>query len=184
VFNFPLTSPRRNPLVHRKSCDLAVNDELAIGDPLKIGFRFRLGGVCSCERVRGHLSSTCRAKYCNSASRALCNIRCARSGWGESSYRRQIVCSCSGDQNLSRDRQVLHRQSGALSRIGCQAGMLLHQHSGDGAAHSNGTAQWVQCFSIRHCESAQKPQKNHRTRCGNGRASKRNASRISVSITS
>lgn len=27
-------------------------------------------------------------------------------------YSRQIVCSCSEDQNLSRDRQVLHRQSG------------------------------------------------------------------------
>ena len=27
------------------------------------------------------------------------------------SYSRQIVCSYSGDQNLNKDRQVLHRQS-------------------------------------------------------------------------
>lgn len=43
---------------------------------------------------------------------------------GNQTYRRQIVCSCSGDQNLSRDRHVLHRQSEEASRIGCHAGML------------------------------------------------------------
>ena len=41
-------------------------------------------------------------------------------------YRRQIVCSCSGDQNLSRERHVLQKQpaycSVALDRTGCQAG--------------------------------------------------------------
>ena len=54
---------------------------------------------------------------------------------------------CSGDQNFS-DRHSLHRQSEDASRIGCQAGMLLHQHSGDGAAHSTGKAQLAQRFSI------------------------------------
>jgi hypothetical protein len=54
----------------------------------------------------------------------------------------------SGDQNF-RDRHVLHRQSGDDSRIGCQAGMLLHQHSGDGAAHSSGSEQLAHCFSMR-----------------------------------
>ena len=56
-------------------------------------------------------------------------------------YSRQIVCSCSGDQNLSRDRQVLQRQppycSVACVRTGCQAGTVLHQQSGDGAEQSN-----------------------------------------------
>jgi hypothetical protein len=63
-------------------------------------------------------------------------------------YSRQIVCSSSGDQNLIRDRHSLHRQSDDASRAGCQAGMLLHQHSGEEAAHSNGKEQWEQCFSI------------------------------------
>jgi len=31
-------------LVHRKPWDLSINDALAIGDPVKIGFRFRLVG--------------------------------------------------------------------------------------------------------------------------------------------
>ena len=30
--------------------------------------------------------------------------------------------------------------------IGCQAGMRLHQHAGDGAADSNGTEQLAQCL--------------------------------------
>jgi hypothetical protein len=55
---------------------------------------------------------------------------------GRQIYSRQIVCSCSEDQNLSRAKHVLHRQSGEDSRIGCQAGMLLHQLAGDGAAQS------------------------------------------------
>ncbi len=63
-------------------------------------------------------------------------------------YSRQIVCSCSGDQNVSRDRQVLHRQPGEDSRIDFQAGTVLHQQSGEGAAHSTGREQLEQCFLI------------------------------------
>jgi hypothetical protein len=73
------------------------------------------------------------------------------------SYSRQIVCSSSGDQNLSRDRQVLHRQPPyccmAISRTGCHAVTRRHQHSREGASHSNGKeqlAQRFQCFSIGH----------------------------------
>ena len=62
-------------------------------------------------------------------------------------YSLHTVRRCSGNQNL-RDRHVLHRQSEDASRAGCQAGMLLHQHSGEGAAHSNGTEQLAQCVSI------------------------------------
>ncbi len=65
-------------------------------------------------------------------------------------YSCQIVCSCSGDQNLSRDRHVLHRQPPycfvACVRTGCQAGTRRHQHAGDGAAHSNGREQFAHCF--------------------------------------
>jgi hypothetical protein len=46
---------------------------------------------------------------------------------------------------MSRDRQVLHRQppycSVACVRTGCQAGTVLHQHSGEWAAQSNGREQ-------------------------------------------
>jgi hypothetical protein len=63
---------------------------------------------------------------------------------------RQIVCSSSGDQNLSRDRHVLHRQplycSVAVVRTGCQAGTWRHQQSGEGVAHSNGKEQLTHCF--------------------------------------
>ena len=67
-------------------------------------------------------------------------------------YSRQIVCSCSGDQNLSRDRQVLHRQSPCcamdLVRTGYQAGTWRHQQSGEGASHLNGRDQLAQGFSM------------------------------------
>jgi hypothetical protein len=62
-------------------------------------------------------------------------------------YSPHTLARCSGDQNL-RDRHVLHRHSGDASRMGCQAGMLLHQHVGDGAAHSNGREQLAQCFCM------------------------------------
>ena len=62
-------------------------------------------------------------------------------------YSPHTVRRWSGDQNC-RDRQVLHRQSGAVSRIGCEVGMLLHQHSGAGASHTNGSEQLAQCFFI------------------------------------
>jgi hypothetical protein len=45
-------------LVNRKPWNLSVNDALAIGDPVKIGFRFRLVGALSGERSRGYLSVT------------------------------------------------------------------------------------------------------------------------------
>jgi len=65
-------------------------------------------------------------------------------------YSRQIVCSCSGDQNLRRDRHVLHRQpaycSMAEARTGCQAGTWRHQHARDGAAQSSGREQLAHCF--------------------------------------
>jgi hypothetical protein len=61
-------------------------------------------------------------------------------------YSPHTVRRCSGDQNFS-DRHSLHRQSEDASRIGCQAGMLLHQQSGEGTAHSNGPAQLAQRFS-------------------------------------
>jgi hypothetical protein len=35
------TSAAIPPLVHRKPWDLSINDELAKGDPVKIGLRFR-----------------------------------------------------------------------------------------------------------------------------------------------
>jgi hypothetical protein len=62
-------------------------------------------------------------------------------------YSPHTVRRCSGDQNF-RDRHILQRQPDEASRIGCQAGMLLHQHSDAGAAHSNGTAQLAQRFSM------------------------------------
>ena len=62
-------------------------------------------------------------------------------------YSPHTVRRCAGDQNF-RDRHILQRQPDEASRIDCQAGMLLHQHSGDGAAHSNGTAQLAQRFSM------------------------------------
>jgi len=65
-------------------------------------------------------------------------------------YSRQIVCNSSGDQNLSRDRQVLHRQpaycSMAFVRTGCQAGTWRHQHAREGAAQSSGREQLAHCF--------------------------------------
>ena len=69
-------------------------------------------------------------------------------GGGSQIYSRHIVCSCAGDQNLSRDKQVLHRQSGEDLRIGCQAGMLVHQHSGAEAPHSNGNEQFAHRLSM------------------------------------
>jgi hypothetical protein len=67
-------------------------------------------------------------------------------------YSRQIVCSCSGDQNLSRDRHVLQRQPAyrfvVFVRTGCHAGTCRHQHAGDGAAHSNGREQLAHRFSM------------------------------------
>ncbi len=63
------------------------------------------------------------------------------------SYSRQIVCSCSENQSLSRDRHVLHRQPEDVLRIGCHAGTCKHQYSGDGAAHSTGREQLAQRFS-------------------------------------
>lgn len=54
-------------------------------------------------------------------------------------------CRWSGDQNCS-DKQSLHRQSGEDSRIGRQAGMVLHQHSADGAAQSTGKEQLMHPF--------------------------------------
>ena len=65
------------------------------------------------------------------------------------SYSPHTVRRCSGDQNFG-DRHILQRQPDAVSRAGCQAGLFLHQHSGDGAAHSNGKAQFEQCFSMGH----------------------------------
>jgi hypothetical protein len=62
-------------------------------------------------------------------------------------YSPHTVRRCSGDQNF-RDRHILQRQPDEVSRIGCQAGMRVHQHSGDGAAHSTGTAQLAQRFSM------------------------------------
>jgi hypothetical protein len=44
-----------------------------------------------------------------------------------------------------RDRHILHRQSEycfpASVQMGCHAGICRHQHSGDGAEHSNGREQ-------------------------------------------
>jgi hypothetical protein len=79
-------------------------------------------------------------------------IGCASgSGAGSQIYSRQIVCSSSGDQNLSRDRHILHRQpaycSVAFVRTGCHTGTWRHQHSGDGAAHSSGKEQLAHCIS-------------------------------------
>ena len=71
---------------------------------------------------------------------------------GSQIYSRQIVCNCSGDQSLSRDRHVLHRQpaycSVACVRTGCHSGTCRHQHSGEGAAHLNGTEQLAQSFTM------------------------------------
>ena len=66
-------------------------------------------------------------------------------------YSPHTVRRCSGDQNF-RDRHVLHRQPEycSMARIGRHAGTCRHQHSGDGAAHSNGKAQLAQRFSIGH----------------------------------
>ena len=61
------------------------------------------------------------------------------------SYSPHTVRRCSGDQNF-RDSYILQRQPDEVSRIGCQAGMRVHQHSGYGAAHSTGTAQLAQRF--------------------------------------
>ena len=53
---------------------------------------------------------------------------------------------------MSNVRHVLHRQPAycfvAVVRTDCQAGTWRHQHSGDGAAHSNGEEQLAQCCSI------------------------------------
>ena len=62
-------------------------------------------------------------------------------------YSPHTVRNCSGDQNF-KERHVLHRQSECVSQTGCHAGTRAHQHSGAGVAHSNGTAQLAQCFSI------------------------------------
>ena len=64
------------------------------------------------------------------------------------SYSPHTVRSCSEDQNFM-DRHVLHRQSEYVSRTGCHAGTRVHQHSGAGAAHSNGKVQLAQRFSNR-----------------------------------
>ena len=63
------------------------------------------------------------------------------------SYSPHTVRRCSGDQNF-RDRHILQRQPDEVSRIGCQAGMRVHQHSDAESAHSNGTAQLAQRFSM------------------------------------
>jgi hypothetical protein len=68
-------------------------------------------------------------------------------------YSPHTVRRCPGDQNF-RDRHILQRQPDEVSRIGCQARMLLHQHSGDGTPHANGTAQLAQCVSIRRAYHA------------------------------
>jgi L-cystine uptake protein TcyP (sodium:dicarboxylate symporter family) len=62
-------------------------------------------------------------------------------------YSPHTVRRCSGDQNF-RDRHILQRQPDEVSRIGCQAGMRVHQHSDQESAHSNGTTQWAQRFSM------------------------------------
>jgi hypothetical protein len=89
----------------------------------------------------------------SSTDRATSSVRNGRDKWADAGtqiYSRQIVCSSSRDQNLSRDRHVLHRQPAyravACVRTGCHAGTWRHQHSGEGAAHSNGREQLAQCF--------------------------------------
>ena len=85
--------------------------------------------------------------------RAASAIQDAGANAGKQIYSRQIVCSSSGDQNLSRDRHVLHRQpaycSMACVRTGCHAGTCRHQHARDGAAHSSGREQFAHCVFMR-----------------------------------